>query len=465
MEHAIMIDFGSTFTKVVLADLRKREIMLTDRFPSTVRMDARIGLEQCFNAVRTVLSEEEFRRARKLSSSSAAGGLRMAVIGLTRSLSITAGRETVFGAGAKVMGTFYGKLTEEQIHELEALDLEIVLLCGGYENGNVTMVSHNARMLARSRIRVPIVYSGNIQVASAVRQMMRMHKKECFVIDNILPEVGILNVRPSQKIIRHLFMQRITNMKGLADVKKSLGNILMPTPAAVLAAGELLSRGTDEQEGFGPMMLVDVGGATTDVYSFVVNKGYDGANLVGVEEPFAKRTVEGDMGMRESSVCLLKENSLEQLASDAGVTAEQFLEGIRKRTGNTSYLADGEEEYRIDQTIAKSAVKISARRHAGKLEYTYCGNCDRIQRGKNLTEITKIIGTGGPIINSREPEQILGQVLKHPGEDDILLPVHIDTFIDKEYVFFAAGLLREYDEEAALAIMKKSIQLRKEKCR
>lgn len=459
MEHAIMIDFGSTFTKVVLVDIKKREILLTDKFPSTVHTDARVGLKQCFDAVKQVISNEEFEKALKLSTSSAAGGLRMAVIGLTKSLSITAGRETVFGAGAKVMGTFYGELTDKQIRELEELDLEIILLCGGYENGNVTMVTHNAKMLAQSGINVPIVYSGNKTVAKAVRQMMAMCKKECFVIENILPDVGVLNIEPSQEIIRHLFMQRITNMKGLHDVKETLGNILMPTPAAVLKAGELLSKGTGLQKGMGPLMMVDVGGATTDVYSFSVNKGYDGARIVGVEEPFAKRTVEGDMGMRESSVCLLKELSKDTLAKEAGVSTDEFLEGIEKRTHTTSYLADNDKEIRIDHTIAKMAVKVSARRHAGKLEYTYYGNCDQIQKGKNLTEIHKVIGTGGPIVNSTHPDEILKQVQKQTKkEKDILLPDEVETYIDKEYVFYAAGLLRDYDEEAALTIMKKSIQ-------
>lgn len=457
--HAIMIDFGSTFTKVVLVDIKKREILKTDKFPSTVHTDARIGLQQCFDSVKQVISEEEFEQAYKLSTSSAAGGLRMAVIGLTKSLSITAGRETVFGAGAKVMGTFYGKLTEEQVHELEALDLEIILLCGGYENGNVTMVRHNAALLAKSSIGVPVVYSGNKMCAGFVRQMMAVEQKECFVIDNILPEVGILNVGPSQEIIRHLFMQRITNMKGLQGVKEALGDILMPTPAAVLAAGELLSRGTDEQDGFGPMMMVDVGGATTDIYSFSVNKGHEGAKIVGVEEPFAKRTVEGDMGMRESSICLFQELSVEDLSKDARVTPEEFQRGIEQRITTTSFLANNERELSIDHTIAKMAVKVSARRHAGKLEYTYYGNCDLVQRGKDLTEIQTVIGTGGPIVNSAHPKEILSQVEKQSKkEDNILLPKKIEAYIDKEYVFFAAGLLRAYDEEAALTIMKKSIQ-------
>lgn len=458
MKHAIMIDFGSTFTKVVLADLEERRVLLTDKFPSTVHTDAGIALSRCFDAVRKVISPKEFEDALKLSSSSAAGGLRMAVIGLTRSLSVTAGRETVFGAGAKVMGTFYGWLTEDHIRQIEALDLEIILLCGGYENGNQTMVLHNASMIANSQIHTPVVYSGNKAVAKDVRTLFRARRKECFVIDNILPAVGEINIEPSQEIIRHLFMQRITNMKGLAGVKKDLGEILMPTPAAVLAAGELLSQGTETQEGLGDLMMVDVGGATTDIYSFNVNHAANDAILVGVPEPYAKRTVEGDMGMRESSVCVLREVGAERLAKEAGVTEEDIEEAVGRRISDISILADDFRELAVDEAIARMAVHVSARRHAGKLEYSYSGNCDQIQRGKNLNEIRMVIGTGGQVVNSPDPATILKQVELADRDRDILLPKSVEPYIDRDYVLYAAGLLRHYDEEAAFAIIKDSLK-------
>lgn len=112
----------------------------------------------------------------------------------------------------------------------------------------------------------------------------------------------------------------------------------------------------------------------------------------------------------------------------------------------------------MDQTIARNAVRISARRHVGKLEYTYSGQCEMVQRGKNLTEIKTVIGTGGVVVNSKDPKKILSQVEKKSSRmEELLLPSDTQSYIDKEYVFYAAGLLREYDEETALAIMKKSL--------
>ena len=110
------------------------------------------------------------------------------------------------------------------------------------------------------------------------------------------PELGALNVEPTQNVIRNLFLERITDMKGFRNVKRAFDNQFVPTPVAVLTAGELLNKGTDSCQGLGPLMIVDVGGATTDVYSFNENKSYEGAKLVGLAEPFGKRTVEGDLG-------------------------------------------------------------------------------------------------------------------------------------------------------------------------
>lgn len=83
-----------------------------------------------------------------------------------------------------------------------------------------------------------------------------------------------------------------------------------------------------------------------------------------------------------------------------------------------------------------------------------------VQYGKNLSEVKKVIGTGGIIVNNRDTAaEVLKSVeLKASERDDVLLPDSVETLIDEDYIFYAAGLLRDYDEEAALAIMKKSIK-------
>ena len=459
MRHVIAVDFGSTYTKIVVIDAEEKKIVLSDKVPSTVHEDACIGLEKCFSKVRTVLSENEIKQALKLASSSAAGGLRMLVIGLTKTLSNVAATETVFGAGAKVVGNYCGSLTSEMIESIESAKAEIVLFCGGYEHGNRDIVLHNAEMLAKSKVQIPIIYSGNSELVFDVRNILKRRRKECFIIDNIIPNVGILNMEPARAVIRNLFMDRITDLKGLHNIKKYFSNDLIPTPAAVLSAGELLSRGTELQEGLGEMMLVDVGGATTDIYSFNDNLPYKDARMIGVEEPYDKRTVEGDLGMRESSESLLAAVPLEKFMQEAQAGEDKIKEGIRKRCETTDFLPETEEEKRIESTIVHYAVRLAARRHVGRVEYAFEKNSQKYQKGKNLTKIHKIIGTGGAILHNKNPEDVLKEVEKNTEDkkDQLLMPVTIEPYVDRSYVFFAAGLLREYDEETALAIMKQSI--------
>lgn len=457
MDNAILIDFGSTYTKLTCVDLKERKVVLTDRFPSTVHTDARIGLHQCFDAARKEIGEKRFSEAVKLSSSSAAGGLRMAVIGLTRTLSVVAGKNAAYGAGAKIMKNYYGAMNREQTMDLETSSAEIVLLCGGYEHGNRSMVLHNARMLSQSGLAVPVIYAGNSDAGQEVRTILNQGGKECFLVNNIIPAVGVLDIAPAEEIIRHIFMKRITNMKGMSKVQEEIGEILMPTPAAVLKAGTLLSEGTEREEGLGPMMMVDVGGATTDVYSFNKNRGFRGSKVIGAPEPYAKRTVEGDMGMRESSICLLEEAGAAALAKGAGVSEERIREAIQHRITERSYLADTAEEAAIDHEIARQAVGISVRRHAGHIENVRTGSRQN-QVGKNLTEIKTLIGTGGVIVNNENPANILRYASLQSGEsEDVLVPRELEILTDRNYVFYAAGLLRDLDEDTALAIMKESI--------
>lgn len=460
MKFAVLLDFGSTYTKVVCVDLTAQKVVLSDKYPSTVHVDAGIALNQCLDAAKSALGEENFKGALKLSTSSAAGGLRIAVCGLTESLSMKAGRSASFGAGGKVVHMSTGRLSEADIDGIAASDAEILLLCGGYEGGNSRMVLENAKLLSESRLYIPVIYAGNSEVAGGVRRMFQSHGRECFLAENMIPNIGVLNIDSTVSIIRDLFMSRITNMNGVGVVKQVTDGPIVPTPAAVLAAGELLCTGTDKTSGIGPYILADIGGATTDIYSFAEDESFQGAKQIGAPEPFAKRTVEGDMGMRESSVCLLKEVGTENFAKQCGLTSEQAEKAIEKRTQHKEYVADTESERAIDLEIASSAVGISARRHAGTCAREFYGGCSLVQRGKNLSEIKTVIGTGGILVNNtaEAAEKILKSAERREKEQNtVLLPEKVETMVDRDYIFFAAGLLREYDEETALAIMKESI--------
>ncbi len=457
--QVVLIDFGSTYTKMAVADLKTRSLVTADHFPSTVATDARLGLEQCFQAAKKAMGEKAFRASMKLASSSAAGGLRMGVIGLSRTLSIAAGRNAAFGAGAKILKTTSGRLSREDMEELAALPLEIILFCGGYEEGGTKVLDHNIEMLAQSRLPMPIIYAGNSRAAPAVRRAFSLSGKEFYVVRNILPDVGEVDKVQVENIIRDVFLNRIINMKNLDKVAAMLDRLVMPTPASVLRAGELLALGSPSREGWGPVMLIDVGGATTDIHSYARPAAYEGAKMVGAKESFAKRTVEGDLGLRESSNSLMAEIGLAEAAAETGLKETEIQAVIERWLDDHDLLPVTEAEKKVDRLLARGAVHISARRHAGRIEHISSAGVKSVQHGKNLTEVKAVIGTGGPLIFSDNSVAALGSALRKPElEPDVLLPAQAGFYLDRDYIFYAAGLLREIDEEAAFCLMEKSLK-------
>ena len=405
--YAVLVDFGSTYTKMAAADLKDHRIIATAHFPSTVATDASIALSECYEAAREAIGPEAFEDAYKIASSSAAGGLRMAVTGLSPSLSIQAGRSAAFGAGAKILKTCSGLLKDTDIEELEKLPIEILLITGGYDHGNSTTSLANSEKIAGSSIHVPIVFAGNCDVSKDVRRMLTFSGKEFYIVPNILPSVGKVNSEPVEEIIRDLFLSRIVNMKGLDKVTGLMDEVVMPTPKAVLSACELLSTGPGGKGGLGELIAVDVGGAK-EAGSF----GCDVQNVI-----------------------------------------DRWHESHEA-------LPETELEAEVDRFLANNAVRISARRHAGHIEPTVGSSIRYVQYGKDLTGVRTVIGTGGPLVFSGYGKELLRGVLRDPEREPmILLPSDARFLLDEDYIFFAAGLLREIDEEAAYDILLKSLRI------
>ena len=456
--HAVLIDFGSTFTKLVVAETGSGRLLLSTRVASTVKSDATIGLEQCFAAARELLGESAFADAAKLASSSAAGGLRMAVVGLSQTLSAKAGRQAACGAGAKILRTCAGALTAEEVAALSALPLELLLFTGGYEGGGTATLLHNARLLAASELRCPLIYAGNSAAAAEVRAILTLGGKECFLAENIIPRVGALAAESAEAIIRAIFMERIVAMKGLSAVLPRFDQPLLPTPAVVLAAGELLACGCDGAEGVGSALLFDVGGATTDVYSFCDPATHGGAKQIGAADAFAKRTVEGDLGLRESSNSLLCEAGVDWLVKQSGLSAQIIEAGVASRVANNHCIATDESARALDTALTAAAVRLAARRHCGRLEPVLAAGVRTVQLGKDLSAVPTVIGTGGPLALNDDPRRLLSFALRDSAaEEGVLLPARARFLLDREYVFFAAGLLRACDPAGALRLMRHSL--------
>lgn len=457
MELALLIDFGSTYTKVTAVDVEAAEIIATARGITTVDTNIVDGLEQALGQMKThfPLGLPEFQH--RLACSSAAGGLRMVAIGLVQELTVEAARQAALGAGARVLGVYAHQLSKAEVAEIDATCPDIILLAGGTDGGNRDVILHNARMLAGAKCGETVIVAGNKSAAEEVRDILVQAGKDVRVTENVLPELNKLNVDPARQTIRETFLEKIVEAKGLSKAESYIQGVLMPTPMAVLNAARLLAQGTDEEKGWGDLMLVDIGGATTDVHS--IGDGFptkSGVTFKGLPEPYAKRTVEGDLGMRVSALSLLESVGAHKLAALTGLSQQDVTDYCHYVHDNVEALPTGEDQWKIETAMARMATELAVERHVGSLEniWTPMG-ATYVQHGKDLTQVPYIIGTGGVIVNHPRPGDILAGALFKPEQPTVLRPQRPKMMLDKEYILAAVGLLAEVRPTAALRLVKK----------
>lgn len=457
MRAVLLIDFGSTYTKVTAADIEGQRLIATAASYTTVQTDINDGLENALKLLEEKTGKIEYEA--RYACSSAAGGLRMIACGLVPELTAEAAKQASLGAGAKIMKVYSYQLTEDDAEEIAELNPDIFLLTGGTDGGNKDVVIENAKVIASIPSDFPVVIAGNRSAARTCERIISESGKQAIVCENVMPKFNQLNIEPAQKKIREVFLERIIKARGLSKISNLISGIMMPTPAAVLAAMSLLSKGTENQAGIGDLVAVDVGGATTDVYSMSYGEP-DKVNTVikGLPEPFAKRTVEGDIGMRYSAAGIVEAAGMTNICRLSGLSEERASELIEQITSHTDTLPDTEDVARLDFALASMAVKVGMTRHAGYVEkvFTPVGETF-LQTGKDLSRVEKVIITGGSLIHADNVKKIACQALYDLKEPMSLKPQHAEILVDKEYILSAMGLLSKYDAETALKIMKKEL--------
>jgi uncharacterized protein (TIGR01319 family) len=449
-----LIDFGSTFTKLVVVDLDREDMIRRYQAPSTVDTDVTIGLKQVLAQAQAEIGFKELVKDSLLACSSAAGGLKMITVGLVPTLSCEAGVRAALGAGAKMIRTFSYELSLFDLVEIEKIYPDIILLIGGTDGGNKQNIIHNAKILADSNHVVPIVVAGNKDARDAVRSIFNSSGRSITFAENVMPEIGTLQVDSCREAIRQIFISRITKAKGIDKAKEIISDVIMPTPAAVLRAAVLLAEGVGEEKGLGEIVVVDVGGATTDVYS--ISKGYpthSGVMHKGLPEPYAKRTVEGDLGVRHNIDTLL------EIAGMKGGWDNSYFDEIRSRFTLPSKLPENDLEYQLDSLLGSVAVDIAGERHCGKIKVVGGPFGEvMVQEGKDLSEVKCVIGTGGPLVFAKDPSRILQGLLFQSDSPHVLRPREAKVYLDRMYALYAMGLLSETEPMKALRIMKKTLK-------
>ena len=457
MKAVLLIDFGSTYTKVTAVDVEEECVLGTAQSFTTIETDINDGLNNALKILREKTGPVEFSET--YACSSAAGGLRMVTSGLVPELTGEAAKLASLGAGAKVVGIYAFQLTEDDLEDIAKAKPDIFLLVGGTDGGNTECILHNAKMLASMKPGFPIVIAGN---RSAARECARLLEGcETYICPNVMPKFGVLKIEETQKQIRQIFLNRIVQAKGLSAAAELLDDIMMPTPSAVLQAMELLSQGCEGESGIGELVAVDVGGATTDIYS-IADGMPEHMNTVfkGLPEPFAKRTVEGDIGMRYSIQGIVDAAGLTRVSRLAGLTEARTTELVDYLKTHTETVPNGDPELEaLDFALASMAIEEAVARHAGTIEETYTMMGQTyVQEGKNLTKVRQIVVTGGSLIHTKRTEQIAAYALYSPAQPASLRPRQADVWVDRTYIMAAMGLLSTHYPQTALRIMKKELE-------
>ena len=459
MNNILLVDFGSTYTKITAVDLDGPRLLGTARALTTIKEGIEVGLRHAESKLERLIGKIKFDS--KLACSSAAGGLRMVAIGLVPELTVEAARRAALGAGARVVGAYGYQLTSEEVDEIIQLSPDLLILAGGTDGGDIETILHNGRVLASSSLTAPIILAGNKSATPKIMDILQAESKTCYLVPNVLPGLGRLNIEPVQEAIRQIFLERIIYAKGLDRVLNEIDGVMMPTPAAALAAAKRLSDGDGLDSGMGELILVDVGGATTDLHS--VAKGLPTrpeVSLRGLPEPLVKRTVEGDLGMRYSAASLLEAFGIHRLEEISGLSADVILAGINRRTMNVSMIPETSEDSLLDQALGFLAVKGATHRHAGVLETVYTPfGVTYIQTGKDLTGIKNVIGTGGVLVAQERPEKILRGALFELDSPESLKPISPHFWLDSGYVLTTLGLLAQMAPEESYQLLRNAITL------
>lgn len=445
-----LVDLGSTFTKVVAVDMEGEEILGRAQACSTVDTDVMAGLLEAMEEARKEAGLAAVAREDVVACSSAAGGLKMVCVGLVPDLSLKAAELAALGAGAKLHRCFSYELNRADLSSIRAISPDIILLVGGTDGGNRDVALHNARMLASSDIRSIVVAACNRAVQEEVESLLQAAGKEVRLADNVMPEIGRLEVESSRRVIRDVFVTNIVKAKGMDTVMGVVSEVVMPTPTAVLNAARLLSEGAGKEPGLGEMMVVDVGGATTDVHSIAAGHPADGAVMRGLlPEPYIKRTVEGDLGVRHNLETLLL------LGESRGILDKQEVKEAKASLKPKMLPEDGAQRL-LDMKLARIASEVAVERHVGRLEEWY-GPSGRmlLQKGKDLRRIPSVIGTGGAVVFAEDPTMVLEGVLFDHKAPNLLKPESPEFYLDNRYILYAVGLLGNSAPEKALRIGRK----------
>ncbi|MDD5308514.1 MAG: glutamate mutase L [Deltaproteobacteria bacterium] len=472
-EVFVITDCGSTTTKAILVERKDGVFRETFRgeAPTTVEApfeDVTVGVATAIEELsavsgRRILNEDGaiVRPARGgqgvdayLSTSSAGGGLQMAVAGVVRRISAESAERAALGAGAivaDVVACDDPRPLHEQIERVRKLRPDMALLAGGVDGGADLRVIEMAELLAaadpRPRFgegyRLPVIFAGNREVREQVAAAFG-DKVELSAVDNIRPTVDEENLGPARDRIHEIFLDHVMRQApGFAKLVGWTDAPVMPTPSAV---GEIL-KATAERDGVATL-CVDIGGATTDVFSVV-----DGVFT---------RTVSANLGMSYSAANVVAACGIQNVRRwlPFDLSAAEILNRLLNKTIRPTTVPDTVPDLLVEQALAREALRLSfaqhqsfatalkGRRHDMNIDKAFSGGGDDGTLVRPMA-IDLIIGSGGVLSHAPHPGETAAMLI------DAFLPEGV-TRLAKDSIFMMPhlGVLSCVNREAALSVLE-----------
>jgi uncharacterized protein (TIGR01319 family) len=407
--------------------------------------DVRIGLKGAIQDLCENKGVSSIEYGEMLATSSAAGGLKMTVHGLVYDMTAKAAKEAALGAGAIIHSVTAGRLRRTDLQKIKEIRPNLIMIAGGVDYGERDTAIYNGEMIRSLDLPIPVIYAGNVENQEEMRLIFEDAKAPLYIVENVYPKIDELNVEPARKVIQDAFEDHIIQAPGMEHIRDMISGPIIPTPGAVMECAKLL------YEHLGDLVVLDVGGATTDLHS--VTEGSEEISRILVSpEPKAKRTVEGDLG-----VYINMRNIVESIGRDK--LEEELQLDIGKVLENYKFVPRTDEEVRFVERLTKEAVIKATERHAGRIRYVY-GPTGRstLAEGKDLSQIKYIIGTGGALTHLPERLNIMKSIAEHNETGLLLFPnVEAKILVDNDYIMASLGVLSKRYKDAAVYFLEKSL--------
>ena len=414
--------------------------------------DVRIGLQGAIDDLCRKKGIDSIEYDDMLATSSAAGGLKMTVHGLVYDMTAKAAKEAALGAGGIIHYITAGKLRRTDLAKIKEINPNLILIAGGVDYGERDTALDNAEKIRALGLKTPVIYAGNVENQGEMELIFDEESgQELYNVENVYPKIDDLNVEPCRKVIQEAFEKNITHAPGMEHVRDMVSGPIIPTPGAVMECTKLL------YDCLGDLVVLDVGGATTDVHS-VATESDKIARIMISPEPKAKRTVEGDLGVfvnRMKVIESMGEEEFRKKCEKAGIDPDKTLE---------SYVAipKNDDERTLVEILTEEAVLKAMERHAGYIRYIY-GPSGRstVAEGKDLTQVKYIIGTGGALTRLPHRVEIMKEIAEHNETGMLLFPTdHAQILVDNDYIMASLGVLSKKYREAAIRLLEKSLDFK-----